>query len=190
MAKHNSTWKIIAGGSGGQGIVTFGRILSYAGMHRKLNVSLLPTYGAEMRGGYVFCMIVFSTAHLKSPVISHADFGVFMDEYSMQLLVEKLDSSAWCLWNSSLIQRPPEKKMSNLGFPASELAEKKGDIRTANMVMLGALGKIMSSSGFPVTQNDFLTGIQDALQKKDQVAKSRNSFIEGFNLAEKVIRNG
>lgn len=186
--KKNYVWKIIAGGSGGQGIITLGKALSYAGMSKNLNVSLLPGYGAEMRGGYVFCMIILSTSKLSSPVISNADFGIFMDSYSFQLLYQKLNTSAFCIWNSSIISSFVAKKFSNLGIPATEIAEKNGGIQTANMVMLGAIGKVMCLNNTGMDQKGIISGIKQVIKNKEHLRQNIDSMLEGWSIAGKDIK--
>ncbi|HQL64291.1 MAG TPA: 2-oxoacid:acceptor oxidoreductase family protein, partial [bacterium] len=132
--KNGGSWKIILSGSGGQGIITLSRVLAHAGISARLNVSFLPAYGAEMRGGYVYSMISLSTQELISPVISQADIGVFMDENSLKMLKQYLKNSAWLLWNSSLIKPDGQIKNYAIGIPASEVAEKIGSVKIANMV--------------------------------------------------------
>ncbi|MCL5409074.1 MAG: 2-oxoacid:acceptor oxidoreductase family protein [Candidatus Omnitrophica bacterium] len=188
--KKNYVWKIIAGGSGGQGIITLGKSLAYAGIYKNLNVSFLPTYGAEMRGGYVFCMIILSTSKLSSPVISNADFGVFMDTYSFQLLYSKLNSSALCLWNSSIFTNFSAKKFLNLGIPATEIAEKKSSIKTANMVMLGAIGKIINNinNSLGIDKKSLIFGIKHVIKDKEHIKENIDSMSEGWNIAGKNIK--
>lgn len=186
--KKDYIWKIIAGGSGGQGIITLGKSLAYAGIFKNLNVSFLPTYGAEMRGGYVFCMIILSTSKLSSPVISNANFGIFMDPYSFQLLYQKINYETFCLWNSSIITNFAAKKSPNLGIPATEIAEKNGGIKTANMVILGALGKIMHLNSIDMDQKSLIYGIKQVTKNKENIKQNIDSMTEGWNFAGKEIK--
>ncbi|MCM8758151.1 MAG: 2-oxoacid:acceptor oxidoreductase family protein [Candidatus Omnitrophica bacterium] len=190
MKKKNShIWKIILGGSGGQGIVTLGRVLAYAGVSRKLNVSFLPTYGAEMRGGYVYSMISISSKELVSPVISSADYGVFMNETSMQMLLQYLKGNAWVLWNSSLVSPGKHLNNKNIGIPASEIAEKLGSVKVANMIMLGGLLKLLESTGFPVREKDIEFGIRETF-KEDKGNLNIRAILEGKRIVAEVIQNG
>lgn len=186
--KNSHLWKIILGGSGGQGIVTFGRVLAHAGVSRKLNVTFLPAYGAEMRGGYVYSMISISYKELVSPVISDADYGVFMNESSLQMLSQYLKKDAWTLWNSSLI--PPEKQQNSrsIGIPASEIAEKLGSVKVANMIMLGGLLKILESTGFPIREKDIDFDIKETFNE-DRGNLNMRAISEGKRIVEEVIQN-
>ncbi len=176
------------GGSGGQGIVTMGRVLAYAGAERRLNVSFLPAYGAEMRGGYVYSMISFSSGELVSPVISKADYGIFMNESSLQMLRQYLKEDAWILWNSSLIAPGKQSRNRNIGIPASEIAEKLGDVRIANMIMLGGLLRIFKISEFPVREKDIEFGIKETF-RTEKNALNYQATAEGRRIVEEVLHN-
>jgi len=188
--KNTRLWKIILGGSGGQGIVTLGKILAYAGVMKKLNVSFLPAYGAEMRGGYVYSMLTLSTGELVSPVISGAGYGVFLNENSMQLLGQYLKEDAWIVWNSSLIKSARQSRNNDIGIPASEIAEKLGSSKIANMVMLGGLLKILEKSSFPVTEKEIAKSIKVFLTESKNSTLNFKAVSEGMKLVETVLKHG
>jgi len=180
-------WKIILGGSGGQGIVTLGRVLAYTGVSAKLNVTFLPAYGAEMRGGYVYSMLSFSSKELVSPVISQADYGVFLNENSLQMLNQYLKEKSWILWNSSLIKNRLELKQNDIGIPASEIAEKLGTIKVANMVMLGGLLKLMEKSGFPVKEKNIISALKETINDGKSLSINLQAVSEGKKIIEEVL---
>jgi len=180
-------WKIILGGSGGQGIVTLGRVLAYTGVSAKLNVTFLPAYGAEMRGGYVYSMLSFSSKELVSPVISQADYGVFLNENSLQMLNQYLKEKSWILWNSSLIKNRLELKQNDIGIPASEIAEKLGTIKVANMVMLGGLLKLMEKSGFPVKEKNIISALKETINDGKSLSVNLQAVSEGKRIIEEVL---
>jgi 2-oxoglutarate ferredoxin oxidoreductase subunit gamma len=180
-------WKIILGGSGGQGIVTLGRVLAYTGVSAKLNVTFLPAYGAEMRGGYVYSMLSFSSKELVSPVISQADYGVFLNENSLQMLNQYLKEKSWILWNSSLIKNRLELKQNDIGIPASEIAEKLGTIKVANMVMLGGLLKLMEKSGFPVKEKNIISALKETINDGKSLSINLQAVSEGKRIIEEVL---
>ena len=140
------TYRIIIGGFGGQGVLTLGKLLAYAGMEEKKYVSCLPSYGAEMRGGYAFCTLIISTEEIPSPVVSKADIGIFMDRLSLEKYKEKIKKNGTILINSSLIKnRFPQRNLKVIRILATEMAERIGDVRIANMVAAGALLKTIQS---------------------------------------------
>jgi 2-oxoglutarate ferredoxin oxidoreductase subunit gamma len=188
--KNRGSWKIILSGSGGQGIITLSRVLAHAGISARLNVSFLPAYGAEMRGGYVYSMISLSTQELISPVISQADIGVFMDENSLKMLKQYLKNSAWLLWNSSLIKPDGQIKNYAIGIPASEVAEKIGSVKIANMVMLGGLLRILEETGFPGKEKDIAYGVKEIIKEQKNINLNMLAISEGKRIVDEVIRNG
>jgi 2-oxoglutarate ferredoxin oxidoreductase subunit gamma len=190
LRHHSPSWKVLIGGSGGQGVLTMGKILACAGIERRLNVSFLPSYGAEMRGGYVYSMLSFSFSELASPVISFADCGVFLDESSLRMLRDRVKRTGWCLWNSSLIEPHENNCSSNLAIPASEMAETIGDVRVANSVMTGALLVVLNSIKFPVTMDDLLVGIRETIHDRKQQSLNWRAVLQGKKLAEKALNNG
>ncbi len=182
--------RIIAGGSGGQGILTLGKVISYAAMHQKLQVSCLPAYGAEMRGGYVYCTIVISSSgKISSPVSSETDIGVFMNEQSFKMLKGYLKKDAYLILNSSLIKKSGAAGCKTVEIPASETAEKEGSIKTANMVAAGALAYIINANFFPFTKAGLYYGAEKILPSKELAAMSKKSIETGWDMLQSPGNN-
>ena len=138
----NFTLRIIIGGHGGQGVLTLGKLFSYAAIEEGLEVSSLPTYGAEMRGGYIFSTVIVSNKEIATPVVSQADVGIFLDPFSFQYLKRKVREGGLFILNSSLIKKIKEEEGKTfLKVPATEIAEKLGDNRLTNMVVAGYFAK-------------------------------------------------
>ncbi len=178
----NITYSIIIGGFGGQGILTAGKVLAYAGMEEKKYVSFLPAYGAEMRGGYAFCTLIISTEEIPSPVISRADIGIFMDRSSLEKHKEKMKKNGTMLINSSLIKNKfPRGNLKVISIPATETAEKIGTVKVANMVAAGALLKIIEheEKGF-LSLSALQQGLKRVLPQK----------LEILDLNKKAIKKG
>ncbi|MCM8824680.1 MAG: 2-oxoacid:acceptor oxidoreductase family protein, partial [Candidatus Omnitrophica bacterium] len=97
-------------------------------------------------------------------------------------------SRSWILWNSSLINPEKEHRTKSIGIPASELAEKLGDIRIANMIMLGGLAKILESEGFPAKEKDFKNGIKEIIGD-DKKSLNNRALLEGIRIVEQVMQN-
>ncbi|PIV63768.1 MAG: 2-oxoacid:ferredoxin oxidoreductase subunit gamma [bacterium (Candidatus Ratteibacteria) CG_4_10_14_3_um_filter_41_18] len=176
------TSKIIIGGVGGQGVLTLGKLLAYAGMGEKREVSCLPSYGAEMRGGYAFCTLIISTEEIFSPVVSQADIGIFMDRSSLEKFKERIEKNGTILINSSLIKdKFPHRNLKVMRIPATKLAEKIGDVRVANIIMAGALLKILQ-----LQKKKFLSSesLKEALK---EVLPAKPELI---NLNKKAIEEG
>ena len=133
---------IIVAGFGGQGIISGGIMLAYAGMIEGKHVTFFPAYGAEMRGGTANCSVVVSSDPVASPVVGSPDSLLIMNEPSLARFEDSLKSGGLMIINTSLVNsRPNRKDIDTLEIPVSELAEEVGNIKAANMVVLGAYAK-------------------------------------------------
>jgi len=134
--------KTVFSGFGGQGIVMMGYLLATAGMVEDKNVTCLPSYGAEVRGGTANCTVVVSTEEIASPVASEPEYAVFMNNPSLIRFQNQVQSGGTIFLNSSMIEeRPIRGDLEIYEVPASDLAKQLGQDKVTNMVMLGALIK-------------------------------------------------
>jgi 2-oxoglutarate ferredoxin oxidoreductase subunit gamma len=136
------TSEIIISGFGGQGIVSSGIILGYAGLIENKHVTFFPSYGAEMRGGTANCSVVISTEPVASPIVATPDIVIIMNEPSMARFEPTLKQGGLLFYNETLIKsKPVRKDIKVVPIQANAIAEELGQGRIANMVMLGALMK-------------------------------------------------
>jgi 2-oxoglutarate ferredoxin oxidoreductase subunit gamma len=133
--------RTIFAGFGGQGVMLMGQLLTAAGMNEGKNVSWLPSYGPEMRGGTANCAVMVDEKPVGSPIVSHnATSIVVMNQPSLIKFEEDLVPQGICLINSSLISSKPAREDVRAYYVASnEIAAELGNSRVANIVMLGAL---------------------------------------------------
>jgi len=130
---------VIMAGFGGQGILLIGKMLAYAGMHEGKEVSWLPSYGPEMRGGTANCTVVISDRPVGSPVIRSPRAVVAMNLPSLDKFESDVRAGGLLLINSSLINRKATRDdLTVIEVPANEIANELGNRRGANMVALGA----------------------------------------------------
>lgn len=134
--------EIIFAGFGGQGTLTAGKILAYAGMDADMNVSWLPSYGPEMRGGTANCSVILSEEPVGSPIITEPSSVVVMNRPSMDKFEPMLQKGGLLVIDSDLINREPEREdIEVIKIPAESIAEELGNKKIANMVLLGAIVK-------------------------------------------------
>jgi len=134
--------KTIFSGFGGQGVIMMGYLLATAGMYEEKNVTCLPSYGAQVRGGVANCTVVVSDEEIASPVASEPEFAVLMNNPALFQYQNQVQSGGTILLNSSMIEsRPVRGDLDIIEVPANELARKLRDDRVTNMVMLGAFLK-------------------------------------------------
>jgi len=137
-AGHNLTLKMA--GFGGQGVLLLGQIVAEMGMREGLEVSWLPSYGPEMRSGSAHCHVCLSKERIGSPLISHPDVLIAMNEISLRKFAPQVKHGGLILYNRPELPelfRVPQARV--VCVPASDLADQIGSAKVANVVMLGAL---------------------------------------------------
>ncbi|HWR09513.1 2-oxoacid:acceptor oxidoreductase family protein [Sporomusa sp.] len=134
------THEIIMAGFGGQGVMLMGQLLTYAGMIDNKQVSWIPSYGPEMRGGTANCSVIISGEPIGAPIVSEPNLVIAMNLPSLDKFEPQLQSGGILIINSSLIERGADRTdVTAYQVPANEIAAEIGNTKTANMVMLGAI---------------------------------------------------
>ncbi len=135
----NKTRQITIAGFGGQGVMLLGQMLAQLGNEMGLNSLWYPSYGPETRGGTANCAVTISDVDINSPVFSKADTVVVLNRPSLDKFIDRITDGGELLYNSSLV--PEEVKKDNARvypIPVNDMAMELGNIRVANMIMLGA----------------------------------------------------
>jgi len=131
--------EIILAGFGGQGIMLMGKLISYAGMKEDKEVSWMPSYGPEMRGGTANCTVIVSDKKIPSPMSSNPDTIIVMNLPSLDKFLPEVKSGGTVLLNSSLIEKDVTRDdVKVIKVPANKIANELGNAKVANMVMLGS----------------------------------------------------
>ncbi len=132
--------RILCAGFGGQGVMSLGQLLTYAGMIEDKHVTWLPSYGPEMRGGTAYCNVVVSDRPVGSPIVTrNATCVIVMNLPSLLKFEQSVAPGGVLLANSSLIAGTADRQDIRVyAIPANDLAAECGNGRAANMVMLGA----------------------------------------------------
>jgi 2-oxoglutarate ferredoxin oxidoreductase subunit gamma len=134
--------EIIFAGFGGQGTLSMGKFLAYAGMDANMNVSWLPSYGPEMRGGTANCSVILSDEPVGSPIINDPNSLIVMNRPSLDKFENTLVKGGLLILDSDLVDRMPMRDdIEVICIPAQTEAMKIGSKQIANMVLLGALVK-------------------------------------------------
>lgn len=131
------TERVIIAGAGGQGIMLVGKILAEAAMQEDKSVTWLPAYGAEVRGGSAYCMVIISDDEIGSPYIKEADALISLNTLSLNRFKNRVKTNGLCILNSSFDTAGLGNKTNVLKYPFSDIAIKLGNIKVANMVALG-----------------------------------------------------
>lgn len=130
--------EIISAGFGGQGIMILGKLLSLAAMRENKKVTWMPSYGAEVRGGTAHSMTIISSEPIASPVVSKPTTCIVMNKPSFVKFKDRVKKGGLFVINSSLVKdKFKNRDIEVLEIPATDIASELGNIKVANMVILG-----------------------------------------------------
>lgn len=132
--------EIVIAGFGGQGVLFAGQVLAYAALDSGKEVTWIPSYGPEMRGGTANCTVVISEEEIGSPLVRNPRAVIVLNLPSLDKYEPQVASGGVLVVNTSLINRAPQRTdLVSVLIPANEIAEQIGDKRLLNMVALGAM---------------------------------------------------
>jgi len=152
--------RLIVSGFGGQGVLFLCRIVAQAMMHAGQNVTFFPAYGPEVRGGRANCHVIVSSGEIFSPLVTHADALVAMNQASWDYFLPSLLPDGLAVINTSLATPQGEQPSQRLvPVRATDIANGLGDVRVTNMVMLGAYNHVRGLLGL----GDLLEHLREAL---------------------------
>lgn len=141
---------VIIAGFGGQGLLFAGKVLAYAAMLEGLEVTWLPSYGPQMRGGTANCTVIVSDRPVRSPIVRHPTDVIALNQPSLEKFAPAMRASGVLVINSSMIRcQPSRMDVKACDVPAGQIAERLGTIRVANLVALGTyvgVTRIVSSA--------------------------------------------
>src|SRR5271167_1218795 len=175
-AHHFKDVKIKIAGFGGQGVLLLGQLLIEMGMREGLEVSWLPSYGPEMRSGSAHCHVCLSKERIGSPLVSHPDVLVAMNEFSLRKFAHEVVSGGVILYNGESIPADfsaPEVQV--VAIPAAEIADKLGSAKAANIVMMGALLEETEC----LASGTALSVLEDKVKKLDLLEIDRKALAAG-----------
>lgn len=132
--------EILIAGFGGQGVLFAGQLLAYAAMDEGKQVTWIPSYGPEMRGGTANCTVIISDEEIGSPLVSHPQAVIAMNRPSLDKYEPMIKPGGVLIINTSMVDRKAVRKdIKVVEVDANAMSEKLGDKRMSNMVLLGAL---------------------------------------------------
>jgi len=181
--------EIIIAGFGGQGVMSMGKILAYAGLIENLEVSWMPSYGPEMRGGTANVIVILSDEKISSPVLSKFDTAIILNQQSLDKFEESVKVGGTLIFDYNGISRLPVREDINIyGIHALDEAVKMNLSKVFNMFVIGGYLKIK-----PVLR---LESIEEALKKvlperyHNLIPLNIQALERGYNIIEplKVIK--
>ncbi|MFA6709907.1 MAG: 2-oxoacid:acceptor oxidoreductase family protein [Candidatus Methanomethylophilaceae archaeon] len=162
---------ILFAGFGGQGILFSGKVIAYAGLMEGMEISWLPSYGPEMRGGTANCSVCLSDEPIGSPLVVTPDVLVVMNLPSLDKFEKDVVPGGMIVIDSSIVDKKVERKdVRAIYLPASKLAEQNGLKGSANMIIVG---KLFKEIGFCSREN-LEKGVAKCVPPKKQELFGKN----------------
>ncbi|MCB2213939.1 2-oxoacid:acceptor oxidoreductase family protein [bacterium] len=132
--------EVIIAGFGGQGVLFAGKLLAYTGLEVDKDVTWIPSYGPEMRGGTANCTVVISDEEIGSPFVKNPTAVIAMNLPSLEKFEDRVAPGGVLVVNASMVDQPVKRDdVTVINIPANEIAEEIGSNRYVNMVVVGAL---------------------------------------------------
>jgi 2-oxoglutarate ferredoxin oxidoreductase subunit gamma len=172
--------EIIMAGFGGQGVMAMGKILAEAALKEGKNVSWLPSYGPEMRGGTANCNVIISEDPVGAPIVTEATAAIVMNRPSLDKFEKDVIPGGALIINSSLIDKKSTRDDIKVYYvPANDIANELGTGKIANMVMLGAFLEI-SGAAKEDTIMEIITEIFSG-KKASVIPINKEALLRGAN---------
>ena len=179
--------EIIIAGFGGQGVLFAGQLLAYAALGAGKEVTWIPSYGPEMRGGTANCTVVIADEEIGSPVVKNPDGALVMNLPSLDKYEPMVKPGGSLVINSSMVDRLAARTdITSVAIPCNEIAEELGNPRLANMVAIGALLACMHT----LTLADMETALNNHMpgRHKNLLPKNIEALSRGVEFAEKSLK--
>ena len=173
-------------GFGGQGVLLMGVVLAQAGMLGKRHVSWMPSYGPEMRGGTAYCNVTISDQEIGSPLIQDPTILIAMNGPSLDRFGGDVTPGGVIFYNSSLISEDPRREdVRRIAVPVNEIADRLGNPKVVNMVMLGAL----LGAGVPVSKEAVFAALRAVVKAhhKELIEINEKAIEAGMEAASKAV---
>lgn len=172
------TEEIIIAGFGGQGVLSMGKILAYSGVMQNKEVSWMPSYGPEMRGGTANVTVIISDERINSPILNVFDTAIILNQQSMDKFEKSVKPGGILIYDPNGITRHPERKDINIySIEAADAASKLGLSKVFNMIVLGGFLKLKPL----VDPENIHKGLQKSLPARHHIMIPEN---------EKAIESG
>ncbi|MDP4223605.1 MAG: 2-oxoacid:acceptor oxidoreductase family protein [Bacteroidota bacterium] len=179
------TEEIIIAGFGGQGVLSMGKIMAYSGVMQDMEVSWMPSYGPEMRGGTANVIVILSDERISSPVIRHFDTGIILNQQSLDKFEESIKPGGILVYDGNGITRHPERKdISIYRVDAAEEASKMNSPKTFNMIVLGGFLKVK-----PVLKlENVIKGLKKSLPERYHklIPENEKALIRGEEIVKEI----
>jgi 2-oxoglutarate ferredoxin oxidoreductase subunit gamma len=178
--------EIIIAGFGGQGVLFGGQVLTYAAMDAGKEVTWIPSYGPEMRGGTANCTVIIADEEIGSPLVKNPPLAIALNLPSFDKYEETLAPGGTLIVNQSMVDRGSKRTdIHTIFVPCNEIAEEIGDKKLLNMVAVGALLTALPE----ITIKDVEKALEGHLpaRHKHLLPKNFEALRRGFEAGQKVM---
>jgi 2-oxoglutarate ferredoxin oxidoreductase subunit gamma len=180
------TEEIIIAGFGGQGVLSMGKILAYSGVMQDQEVSWMPSYGPEMRGGTANVTVILSDERISSPILNQFDTAIILNQQSMDKFEKSVKPGGTLIYDSNGITRHPERKDINIfRVDAADEAAKLGLTKVFNMIVLGGYLKVK-----PIVElQNVILGLKKSLPSRYHhlIPDNEKAITRGMEIIEPVL---
>lgn len=176
--------ELIIAGFGGQGVLSMGKILAYAALMDNLEVTWMPSYGPEQRGGTANVTVIISDGEISSPMLDNYDTAVILNQQSLDKFENKVKPGGTLIYDSYGIHTPPTRTDINIyRIDAMEATFEMENAKAYNMVVLGALLKIKDI----VPIESVIKGLKKTLPERHHhlIPMNEDALNRGMNLINK-----
>jgi Pyruvate:ferredoxin oxidoreductase and related 2-oxoacid:ferredoxin oxidoreductases, gamma subunit len=180
------TNEIIISGFGGQGVLSMGKVLAYSGLVESKEVSWMPAYGPEQRGGTANCTVIVSDEPIPSPVISTYDVAVVLNQPSLDRFESKVKKGGTIIYDSYSIMNPPSRQDIHVyRINAMDTAAWLKMPKVFNMIVLGGLIKVHPM----VTIESVLDGLRKTLPERhwNLISQNEEAIRKGMEIIEEIL---
>lgn len=177
--------EIIIAGFGGQGVLSMGKILAYSGVMQGLEVSWMPSYGPEMRGGTANVTVILSDRPISSPITHEFDTAIILNQQSMDKFESAVRSGGILIYDPNGISRYPERKdITIYAIDATAESARRGNMRVFNTMILGGYLKVRSM----VKLENVIKGISKSLPSRlhKLIAANEEALHHGMDIIAEV----
>src|SRR5574344_687749 len=179
------TEEIIIAGFGGQGVLSMGKILAYSGVMQDKEVSWMPSYGPEMRGGTANVSVIISDERISSPIISTFDTAIILNQQSLDKFEKSVKPGGVLIYDpNGITHHPTRTDISVYRVEATDTAAAMNNAKTFNMIVLGAYLKVKPI----VTMENVVKALEKSLPTRHHnlIPMNKEAILKGMEIVKKI----
>jgi 2-oxoglutarate ferredoxin oxidoreductase subunit gamma len=179
------TEEIIIAGFGGQGVLSMGKIMAYSGVIQDMEVSWMPSYGPEMRGGTANVIVIISNERISSPIIKQFDTAIILNQQSLDKFESSIKPGGILIYDSNGITRQPERKdITIYKVDAAEEASRMNSPKTFNTIVLGGFLKVKPI----IKKENVIKGLKKSLPERyhSLIPINEQALIRGAEIITEI----